>query len=337
MRSFDPDAPEQPCDPDVAGPTDAVAAYKAQLRRDFEGLPFETVLPGSALAGEYGACWRIAESLRGGMRRVNAARVRSGIAGNLDLVRGIRARTRARLNEQGIRSLADLQGHPRFGTESARIREALERGDSAELAGLLSSRLPRSHPQILELSGLHPDADFLFLDLETMGLHAGQPIVVAGVATLEPDNVICVEQFVVRDFPDELPLVAELKRLLESRPVLVTYNGKAFDLPILTGRCVYYGLSLEPPPVHFDLLHFCRRAWKDSLDSCSLDSIERAVLGAGRDTDLPGELVPEFFHEYLWSRNAGFLKPIVDHNRQDVASLVSIFSSLMDRWNEPGQ
>ena len=114
--------------------------------------------------------------------------------------------------------------------------------------------------------------------------------------------------------------------------MLVTYNGKAFDLPLLTGRCVYYGLSLEPSPVHFDLLHFCRRAWKDELETCSLGSIERAILGAGRDTDLPGQLVPEFYHEYLYSRNAGFLKPIVDHYRQDVASLVNVFSSLLDRW-----
>lgn len=334
MRSFDPDAVESESDPDACAPLDAVAAYKEQLRRDFEGLPFESVLPGAALEGDYGACWRMGLTLRGGMRRGNPERVRSGITANLDLVRGIRERTRAKLTEQGIHSLADLASHPRFGAESARIRAALERGDSAELAGLLGARLPRSHPQILELSGLHPDTDFLFLDLETMGLHAGQPIVVAGVATLDANNVINVDQFIVRDFPDELPLVAELKRLVESHPVLVTYNGKAFDLPILTGRSVYYGLSLEPPPVHFDLLHFCRRAWKDELETCSLGSIERAILGAGRDTDLPGQFVPEFYHEYLYSRNAGFLKPIVDHNRQDVTSLVNVFSSLLDRWQE---
>jgi uncharacterized protein YprB with RNaseH-like and TPR domain len=336
MRSFDPDAVEPEFDPDAGAPADTVAAYKEQLRRDFDGLPFETVLPGSLLEGEFGACWQMTETRRGGMRRGSAERVRTGITANLDLVRGIRRRTRDKLAEQGIESLADLADHPRFGEESKRIREALDRGDSAELAGLLGTRLPRSHPQILELSGLHPDTDFLFLDLETMGLHAGQPIVVAGVATLDADNVINLGQYVVRDFPDELPLVAELKRLVESHPVLVTYNGKAFDLPILTGRCVYYGLTLEWPAVHFDLLHFCRRAWKDELDSCSLGTIERAILGAGRDTDLPGEFVPEFYHEYLWSRNAGFLKPIVDHNRQDVASLVNVFSSLLDRWQDKG-
>jgi len=53
-----------------------------------------------------------------------------------------------------------------------------------------------------------------------------------------------------------------------------------------------------------------------------------------RETDLPGELVPEFYYEYLRTGNAGFLKPIVDHNRQDVESLVNVFSELVTLWAE---
>jgi hypothetical protein len=84
--------------------------------------------------------------------------------------------------------------------------------------------------------------------------------------------------------------------------------------------------------MHFDLLHFCRRAWRDELEGCSLRSIEQTILGTSRETDLPGELVPEFYYEYLRTGNAGFLKPIVDHNRQDVQSLVNVFSSLVEYW-----
>jgi uncharacterized protein len=114
----------------------------------------------------------------------------------------------------------------------------------------------------------------------------------------------------------------------------VTFNGKAFDLPFLTGRSAYYGIGLQPPPIHFDLLHFCRRAWRGELESCSLGSIEQEILGVTRETDLPGEFVPEFYHDYLLTGNAGFLKPIVDHNRQDVISLVNVLSELVTLWVE---
>ena len=234
----------------------------------------------------------------------------------------------------------------------------LEAGSTEELTDVIGARLSKSHPSVLGLSGLHKDGDFLFLDLETMGLFAGQPLVVAGLARLEPDNVIVVEQYVVRDFPDELALLAEVSEQVETHKVIVTYNGKSFDLPFLTGRSAYYGIKLRPPNVHFDLLHFCRRAWGKQglsraesdasaqgdcpsfsrgvspLSSVSLRSIEEAILGLSRETDLPGELVPEFYYEYLRTGNAGFLKPIVDHNRQDVISLVHVFSELITQWSE---
>jgi uncharacterized protein YprB with RNaseH-like and TPR domain len=166
-----------------------------------------------------------------------------------------------------------------------------------------------------------------------MGRLAGQPHDEAGIARLGSDNTIIVDQYVVRDFPDELALLAEVNRQVAAHRVLVTYNGKSFDLPFLIGRSAYYGIKLKSPKVHFDLLHFSRRAWRGALDGCSLRSIEQAILGLSRETDLPGELVPEFYYEYLRTGNAGFLKPIVDHNRQDVESLVNVFSSLVKHWN----
>jgi len=270
---------------------------------------------------------------RGALRRGDAEQARQSLLGSVNLVRGIREKTRARLQAQGIRTLADLESHPRFAGESKRLRELLASGDTRELAAVIGARLSKSHPSVLGLSGLHEDSDFLFLDLETMGLFAGQPLVVAGLAVLKPDNTILVEQYVVRDFPDELALLGEVNRAVESHQVIVTYNGKTFDLPFLSGRSAYYGLRLNPPPVHFDLLHFCRRAWRSELEGCSLRSIEQTILGLSRDTDLPGELVPEFYYEYLRTGNAGFLKPIVEHNRQDVESLVSVFSSLVENWS----
>ena len=337
MRSFDPDKYEPDADPDFTGRPDTVASFREQLRRDYEGMPFEKVMPGDVVENDFGSCYRLTATARGGLRRGDAGKTRQDLLGSVSLVRGIRNKTQARLKEQGFKTLADLENHPRFCGESKRIRELLEAGSTEELTEVIGARLSKSHPSVLGLSGLHADSDFLFLDLETMGLFAGQPLVVAGVARLGPENAITVDQYVVRDFPDELALLAEVNRQVAEHRVLVTYNGKSFDLPFLTGRSAYYGIGLKPPGVHFDLLHFCRRAWRDELEGCSLRSIEQSILGISRETDLPGELVPEFYYEYLRTGNAGFLKPIVDHNRQDVASLVNVFSSLIELWAERNQ
>ena len=332
MRTFDPDDYEPDADPDFTGRPDAISAFRDQLRRNYEGMPLEKVLPGDVVENDYGSCYRLTATARGALLRSDADKTRRDLLGSVNLVRGIRDKTRARLKEQGFKTLADLENHPRFCGESKRIRQLLEAGSTDELAEVVGARLSRSHPTVLGLSGLHADADFLFLDLETMGLFAGQPLVVAGIARLGSDNTITIDQYVVRDFPDELALLVEVRRHVAEHRVLVTYNGKTFDLPFLSGRSAYYGIGLKPPPVHFDLLHFCRRAWRDALEGCSLRSIEESILGISRETDLPGELVPEFYYEYLRTGNAGFLKPIVDHNRQDVASLVNVFSSLVEYW-----
>ena len=332
MRTFDPDSYEP--DPDFEGRPNTVSAFREQLRRDYEGLPLDKVMPGNVVENDYGACYRLTAKERGALRRGDAELARRELLGSVSLVRGIRDKTRARLQKQGFNTLADLENHPRFCSESKRIRELLDGGNTEELAEVVGERLSKSHPSVLGLSGLHDDADFLFLDLETMGLFAGQPLVVAGLARLDGDNTIVVEQYVVRDFPDELALIAEVNEQVGTHNVIVTYNGKSFDLPFLTGRSAYYGIKLRPPKVHFDLLHFCRRAWRDELQGCSLRSIEQSILGISRETDLPGELVPEFYYEYLRTGNAGFLKPIVDHNRQDVISLVHVFSELITQWSE---
>jgi len=332
VRTFDPDRYEP--EPDFEGRMDTVSAFREQLRRDYEGVPLEKVMPGDIVENDYGSCYRLTATVRGALRRGDAEQARQDLLGSVSLVRGIRDKTRARLQEQGFNTLADLENHPRFCVESKRIRELLEAGSTEELTEVIGARLSRSHPSVLGLSGLHDDSDFLFLDLETMGLFAGQPLVVAGLARLEPNNVIVVEQYVVRDFPDELALLAEVNQQVSTHNVMVTYNGKSFDLPFLTGRSAYYGIRLRPAKVHFDLLHFSRRAWRGALDGCSLRSIEEAILGLHRETDLPGELVPEFYYEYLRTGNAGFLKPIVDHNRQDVISLVNVFSELVAQWAE---
>ncbi|MHA1146538.1 MAG: ribonuclease H-like domain-containing protein, partial [Candidatus Helarchaeota archaeon] len=82
----------------------------------------------------------------------------------------------------------------------------------------------------------------------------------------------------------------------------------------------------------FDLLHFSRRAWKDMLPNCKLSTLETCLLGLEREIDLPSALVPEFYETYSKEQNPGPLVPIVEHNKQDLISLVCIFSKLRE-WS----
>src|SRR5689334_365079 len=78
---------------------------------------------------------------------------------------------------------------------------------------------------------------WLFLDTETTGLSGGTgtyPFLI-GIAWWDSGG-LQVEQFLMRDFSEEhSALLALAGRILE-RPVLVTFNGKTFDWPLLESR-----------------------------------------------------------------------------------------------------
>ena len=55
---------------------------------------------------------------------------------------------------------------------------------------------------------------------------------------------------------------------------------------------------------HLDLLFGARRLWKLRLESCRLVDLERQILGVEREGDLPGELIPYYYFDYLRTRQA---------------------------------
>lgn len=106
--------------------------------------------------------------------------------------------------------------------------------------------------------------------------------------------------------------------------MVVTYNGKSFDIPYLESRTAFYGGAFERPHHHVDLLHVSRRNAGQQVQDCRLTTIEQHLLGTQRSHDLPGSMVPEFYESYLQSGNPGPLVPIVEHNRKDVTSLAQL-------------
>ena len=103
----------------------------------------------------------------------------------------------------------------------------------------------------------------------------------------------------MRDYDEELFVLKEINRLLESFPVLATFNGRTFDMPILQNRLLLNRYKDSFAGVHADVLYSARRVWKLRLGSCTLQTLEESVLGVAREDDIPGALIPQTYFTYL--------------------------------------
>jgi uncharacterized protein YprB with RNaseH-like and TPR domain len=142
---------------------------------------------------------------------------------------------------------------------------------------------------------------FAFLDTETTGLAGGTGTYafMIGVGRYEADQ-FRLTQFFMRDPLEEPAQLAALTEFLQPCRTLVTFNGKAFDVPLLNSRFITNGKSSPFASVaHLDLLHLARRLWRDRLASRALGDLEIHILGVERaHEDIPGWLIPSVFFDY---------------------------------------
>ena len=129
----------------------------------------------------------------------------------------------------------------------------------------------------------------LFIDTETTGLAggAGTFAFLIGMGFWTPEG-FAVEQFFMRDFDEEPALLEEFQNALKPFSVLVSYNGRSYDLPLLNSRFITNRMrnpSASWP--HIDLLYYTRSLWKRRIGDCSLGNLERQILGVGRTGDIP--------------------------------------------------
>jgi uncharacterized protein YprB with RNaseH-like and TPR domain len=244
------------------------------------------------------------------------------------LLPGIGPVTEKRLRGRGYQSIHDLRDHRRFGPVAGEFLKQLDEGGTVALAGWIARRYLRSHPVALAPCGLHRRDELVFLDIETLGIFS-RPIILIGIGRLA-GSALSTSQYLVREIAEEpAALNAALEDLTGDGVAYVSFNGKSFDIPYIGERAAYYGMPVRLNRPHFDLLHFSRRRWGNSLPDCRLSTLEREVFGISREVDIPGSLVPEFYEAFLRTGNCGPLVPIVDHNRQDLVSLGHLLAILL--------
>ena len=176
---------------------------------------------------------------------------------------------------------------------------------------------------------------WLFLDTETTGLAGGTGTYafLIGLAWWDAGG-LQVEQFLMRDFAEEHSLLLELSQRLAERPVLVTFNGKSFDWPLLENRfTMTRSIAVPKLAAHLDLLHPARALWKLRLGSVRLVELERHVLdsarlGWQRDNDVSSALIPQFYFDYLRGGPIEPLAAVVRHNQMDLRGLAALFGKI---------
>lgn len=183
---------------------------------------------------------------------------------------------------------------------------------------------------------------WIFLDTETTGLSGGAGTIVflVGIGRFE-DGLFRLRQYFLRDPGEERGMLHALAGHFADRPGCVTFNGRAFDMPLLDMRFTL-GLRDRPRLNEFpqmDLLYPARRLWRRELPNCTLGTIEQRILAVQRsEQDVPGELIPGLYHEYLRTGDTLEMERVLYHNAVDILSLVTLTTEILRRHAaQPGE
>ena len=252
-----------------------------------------------------------------------------------------------------LRALHRVRGRQEEGNKPPSRVQPGAKGD-AELARRLGGervedgliRVGSTHPlppgwsePDLQLPGQSVAAPGLvFLDTETTGLAGGSGTLafLVGIVRIR-EGVLHLVQYLITRYAAEAPMLRALRAETgQDARAWVTYNGKSYDLPLLEARSRLQGqgawLAL---PDHLDLVHGVRRGFADRWPDCRLVTAERRLLGLTRHDDLPGAEAPEAWFRYLRLGDPARLVRVVDHNRQDLLSLVALLPVVARLHHEP--
>jgi uncharacterized protein YprB with RNaseH-like and TPR domain len=198
----------------------------------------------------------------------------------------------------------------------------------------------------------------LFVDLETTGLSGGAGTVAFLVGCGWFDmGAFQVRQFLLTSYASERALLDAVASCFDAASLLVTYNGKTFDVPVMETRWSFHRMRMPLESVrHFDMLHPARRLWSSrSVDAsgmerpadrprngapnndsggCRLGTLERVLCDVTRIGDVPGLEIPGRYFQFLRTGDARPLEPVLEHNRLDLISLAAVAAHAVELVEE---
>jgi len=170
--------------------------------------------------------------------------------------------------------------------------------------------------------------DVLFMDIETCGL-AGASIFLVGTMAYEGGELV-FRQYLARNYAEEAGVLAAFADRYAACPLLVTFNGKAFDMTMIRERAAFHSVELpDDEPPHLDLLYEARRLWRGRLPNCRLQTLEQSLCGRLRRGDIPGWAIPDAYHRFVDTGDARQLADIVHHNILDLLTMAELLCAIL--------
>ncbi len=168
--------------------------------------------------------------------------------------------------------------------------------------------------------------DLVFFDIETTGLSA-TPLFLIGTMAWEAGGLV-VRQYFARDYAEEPGVISLFLQDIADRRMLVSFNGKSFDVPYVRARAASTGVPCPIDLEHLDLLHVARRVWGHRLPDCKLQTLERRICGRRRVGDIPGAEIPAAYHRYVRTGDARQMVDCLEHNVLDLVTLADLMLRL---------
>jgi len=161
----------------------------------------------------------------------------------------------------------------------------------------------------------------VFFDSETTSLGGGVStyVFLLGLGWFD-GGAFVVEQYFLSDLTEEEALLREVNARFASFDVAVSFHGKGFDAPRLSGRLAFHGLPLALPRNHLDLCQIARSLYRGAFPDCRLQTLEQALVRFARADDLPGAECPQAYFSYLQG-DRSVIPRVFEHNLLDVLTL----------------
>ena len=183
-------------------------------------------------------------------------------------------------------------------------------------------------PALCHTANARPE-DLLFMDIETCGL-AGASIFLIGVMFFADDGRCIFEQYLARTYAEEAAILQAFSDHLADAGVLVTFNGKAFDMTMIRERSAFHAVELpQRQEPHLDLLHESRRRWRGQLPNCRLQTLERHLCSRHRQGDIPGAEIPDAYHHFVRTGDARRVRDILHHNLLDLLTMGDLLTAIL--------
>ncbi len=173
------------------------------------------------------------------------------------------------------------------------------------------------------------EPQIVYFDAETAGLfHA--PLFLAGLLQINLQSGECyIRQLLAREYAEEPTVLYESARLLQEADLVVTFNGHSFDLPFLRSRLRYHRLKPFCVRQHLDLLKWARRTIGHVYGDCKLDTLERHLCCRQRFADIPGQQIPQAYHDYVYEKKEELMQRILWHNAYDLITLAELTAIIL--------